>query len=500
MGFSNSVAATIALTGAVTLLLLATGWAIVHGRIGTLIAGAVLICVCRLASAQRGVFIGVLTLAAMNGIPTINTARYVSGHFTAQDLVVCTLLAVAAGWALLDTPPQPLSRAGRIATAAAGLLLLWCLFTLLRTILVEHVPTIAAIAFARDYIYFAVLLLVLARVRLTGRDISALLMTLTVGVCFFAVVQIAIALGFGSPGTLIHVGHTLHQDGLTRVYSQMTDLVSAGLALSLAASLAAPQPALRNAARPVALLLTTSVVVQLTRARWIGLIAAFVIVSAWLMLYGGNGAISAILRRRMVVIAMTICVALVAVLVVLPGIFSSGPFVERLTSIFSDIESGGGTVAVREAVTRTMKSYLGGRWLEGLGFISPSVHYYQGLPSGSIEDPDLGVLNAIMPMGAVGAALIYLTPILMLFQSLRRSSGPSEYAWLRYGGAMWLVATLVSSITLVTLFSPSGLTLAAVLLTVLTQPLVAGRRVPAISPAAAFTPVAYGRAMGTQSH
>ncbi|HEX5852147.1 MAG TPA: hypothetical protein VFY36_03540 [Solirubrobacteraceae bacterium] len=478
VGISNSATATVALVGAITVMLVATGWAIVHGRIGTLVACAAVVGMCRLAATQRGAFVGILVLAAMNGIPTINTARYVSGHFTAQDLVICTLLVVGAAWALLDTTPYRLSRAGRIATGAAGLLLLWCLFTLARTIVIDHVPTVSALAFARDYVYFALLLLVLPRVRLTGHDIAILLITLTVGVSFFAVVQIAIALGFGNPGTLIHVGHILHQDGLTRVYSQMTDLVTAGLAISLAASLAAPQRVVRNAALPVALLLTTSVVVQLTRARWIGLIAAFVIVSAWLMLYSDNVAISAALRKRMVVIAVAVCVIAGAVLLALPGIFSDGPFIERLTSIFSDIESRGGTVAVREEVTKTMKSYLGGRWLEGLGFISPSVHYFQGLPSGSIEDPDLGVLNAIMPMGAVGAALIYLSPVLILLQCLRRASGPSDYAWLRYGGAMWLVATLVSSITLVTLFSTSGLTLAAVLLTILMHPLVVGKRAP----------------------
>jgi hypothetical protein len=478
-GISNNAAATVALVGVITALLVATGWAITHGRLTTMIVAAAAIGVCTLAVTQRGAFIGIFLLAAMNGIPVINTARYVSGHFTAQDLVICTLLVTAVVWILMESTPYRLSRAGHMIVWAATLLLLWCLFTVVRTIVAEHTSIIAAVAFARDYLYFGLLLLVLPRVPLTGRDIGVLLGTLTVGVCFFAAVQTSVALGFGKPGSLIHVGHTLHQDGLTRVYSEMTDLVTAGLALSLAASLAAPQRILRNAARPVALLLTVSVVVQLTRARWIGLIAAFVLVSVWLMLYSDNQAISAILRKRMVIMVGAACVIGGAVLLAVPGIFSGGPFIERLISLFTDIESGGGTVAVRAAVTKTMKSYLGGEWLGGLGFVSPSIHYFRGLPSGSIEDPDLGVLNAIMPMGVIGAALIYLIPVLILCQCLRRFAGPSEYAWLRYGGAMWIVASLVSSVTLVTLFSTSGLALAAVLLSLLAHPLVVRKRVAA---------------------
>jgi hypothetical protein len=487
-GISNSWLVTAAMASAITLLLVATGWAIARGHLSALFTAVAVGGVCTLAFTQRGAFIGVFVLASMNGIPYINTARYISGHYTAQDLAICALLGAALAWILADPEPYRPSRAGRILMGAAMLLLLWCLFTVGRTIVEQHTSITQAAAFARDYLYFGLLLLVLPRVRLTGRDLGVLLGTLTVGVCLFATVQTAVALGVGKPGSLIHVGHTLQQDGLTRVYSEMTDLVTAGLAFSLAASLVAPSHTLRRAARPVALLLTVSVVVQLTRARWIGLIAAFVLVSAWFMLYAGNNTtVSRLLRRRIVVVAVTIFALLVTVLVGFPGIVSSGPFFERITSIFSDIESGGGTVAVREAVTATMKRYLGGEWLTGLGFISPTVHYFRGLPAGSIEDPDLGVLNAVMPMGAIGAALIYLCPLVILIQAAGRSLGSSEYAWLRYGGAMWIVAVLTSSVTLVTLFSASGLTLAAILLTVLAHPLVAGKRAPRpISPDSRF--------------
>jgi hypothetical protein len=124
-----------------------------------------------------------------------------------------------------------------------------------------------------------------------------------------------------------------------------------------------------------------------------------------------------------------------------------------------------------------MTKYLGGNWLAGLGFVSPSSHYYFGLPNGSIRDPDLGVLNAVMTMGVIGAVLIYVPVLGTLSHILKRVSakGPGvRYEWLSYGGAIWIVATLTSSATLVTLFSPGGLVLSSVFLTVLAHPSVTG--------------------------
>jgi len=119
---------------------------------------------------------------------------------------------------------------------------------------------------------------------------------------------------------------------------------------------------------------------------------------------------------------------------------------------------------VRESVLKTMKAYLGEKWLTGLGFVPPSTHYFEGLPHGSIRDSDLGVFNAVMTMGAIGAALIYLPVVAVLSDCLRRraSQEAGEHSWLRYGGAIWIVATLVTSVTLVTLFSTSGLVLVSV--------------------------------------
>jgi predicted membrane channel-forming protein YqfA (hemolysin III family) len=104
------------------------------------------------------------------------------------------------------------------------------------------------------------------------------------------------------------------------------------------------------------------------------------------------------------------------------------------------------------------------------------VHFYPQFPSGSIRDTDLGVLNAVMTMGLIGAALIYLPLLVTLVHCMRhaRTKARLRFPWVSYGGQIWIVATLASSVTLVTLFSPAGLVLSAAILAVLSQPCVTG--------------------------
>jgi hypothetical protein len=76
-----------------------------------------------------------------------------------------------------------------------------------------------------------------------------------------------------------------------------------------------------------------------------------------------------------------------------------------------------------------------------------------------------------MTMGVVGAGVLYFAVIVTACGALRMLVRPrvSDDEWLRYGGAVWLVAALVSSITLVTLFSVSGLVLTSVVIFILVQ-------------------------------
>jgi hypothetical protein len=454
--------------------LVGIGWLIAAGQAKLLLVAVAGGGICALAMNQRGAFVGISTLAAMDGLPFFDTSRHVASKITIQDVAVALLLLVAVVWIASTDGHRP-GRAARVLSFAGVLLSVWWTWTLARTWSGQDVSLMHASSFGRDFGFFALLLMVLPQVRLTNRDIGMLLGVLTAGVCVFAMGQIAIALGAGRPGSLIHIQRTLTESGVTRVYASMTDLVTAGLAVSVAASLLARETKIRLVAFPVALLLTASTILQLTRARWIGLVVGLVLVSLW-RAFNDDARLAAVLRRRLTATVGALVLLVAIVVLVAPGIVSGGTIVHRITSVFTELQSGGGTVAIRERVTKTMTAYLGEKWPAGFGFVPPANHYFEGLPEGSIRNSDVGVLNAVMTMGAIGAAFIYLPVVLMLLACLRRVPrrllGP--YGWLRYGGAIWIVAALVSSATLVTFFSASGLAMSAVLLTVLAHPSVAG--------------------------
>jgi hypothetical protein len=458
-------------------LLLVGGWAIGSEHAKLLVLVLALLGLCVLALTQRGALIGILVLAAIDGLPFVDASRLVTSKLAISDIAAIGLALAATIWILLDGGSRPDRTAGRIISRVGVLLAVWFFYVMARTLVDQHVPLLRALYFARDFILFGLLLAVLPRVRLNRRDINLLVGILAVGVCVFAVGQIMTATGVGNPGPLIHFHYTLAESGLTRVYSNTTDLVTAGLALSLGATLLARRRTVRLIALPITILLLVSTIVQLTRARWIGLIVGAVLVSLWL-LAGDNARVNVTLRRRLsVAIGLLGLVAIVAIAVA-PSLGAGGHVFSRLTSIFSDLQSGSGTVAIREIVTNRMTALLGGHWPFGLGFIPPFSHFYLGLPGGSIRDPDVGVLNAVMTMGVLGALLIYFPVVVALVDCLQHLSRKvtSESDWLYFGGAIWLVATLSSSVTLITLFSTSGLALTAVMITVLTNSAVSSAR------------------------
>jgi hypothetical protein len=469
-------------------VLIAGGWAIAGNYVKPLTIAFLLGAFAAMAVTQRGLLIGLFVLAAMNGIPFIDTSKYIASKFTIEDTVVIVLLCTAFLWHLLDPGSHRMTRAAQIISRLAVVPFIWWVFTLGRTLNGQHVPLVHAVSFGREYLFFALLLAILPRVRLTIRDIWTILTVLVVGVCIFAVGQIMTALGVGQPGSLIHIERTLQQSGLTRVYAHMTDLVSASVAIGIAAVFLAPQKAVRRIAFPITGLLLVSIAVQQTRARWIGLIAGVVIVCIWLMV-NGHAMVASRVRRRVAKSLWGLGLVAVATALATPALFS-GTLGQRVSSIFTDLGSGGGSLSVRESVSKIMLGYLGAKWPLGIGFVPPSAHYFAHLPMGSIKDSDVGVLNAVMLVGAIGAVLLYMPVVFILIQSLRRSDArqPSEFVWLRYGAATCLAGALVSSVTLVTLFSTGGLVLTALVITLLAHPQVAAVRVARVSHARRWSP------------
>jgi hypothetical protein len=425
-----------------------------------------------LLATQRGLCIGVLALAALNGIPFISNTTAVAHHIALQDLACLVLIGVALVWMLVDGHLNR-TRLSVMLTWCGVALFSWCAVIVFRT-WAEGTPLLGAIRFGRDFLYFGALLIVLPRVRLRERDIETIVVVLGAGVCLYAVGQIATVEGLANPTWLVHVATTEQSLGITRLYAQMTDLVSAGVAFSVAALVLATR---RNQKRiaPMTVLLTASLVIQLTRARWIATITSVVLVSVWLGLQAERG-VAGILRRRLLMFVGVVVGIVALILLAAPSLIATGPFVQRIVSIFTDLSSSAGTVGVRRQVASEMISILGTHWPLGLGLTPPVVHFYPQFPSGSIRDPDVGVLNAVMTIGVVGALLIYLPLVATLVHCMRRSGRAvrDRFSWMNYGAQIWILATLGSSITLVTLFSPSGVVLSAVILAVLSQPCVLG--------------------------
>src|SRR5207249_2735872 len=154
------------------------------------------------------------------------------------------------------------------------------------------------------------------------------------------------------------------------------------------ALLLAPKPSVRVIALPVAALLMASTVVQLTRARWIGLIAGLLAIGLWLAVQGDRR-VTATARRRALLTVGLLGTAVILAILLVPGLLSGGTVGDRFISAFTDLQKGGGTVAVRESASHALNGYVGEDWSVGLGFVSPSSHWYFGMPEGSIRDTDL---------------------------------------------------------------------------------------------------------------
>jgi hypothetical protein len=259
-------------------------------------------------------------------------------------------------------------------------------------------------------------------------------------------------------------------EGITRVYALMNDAATALVPLGLALAIMPPRrPYLRTAGIVVFLIGAASTLFSFTRATYVGLMFAF-LVTTILWMFRSSGA-RPVRRAIAVLCSLALCLLVVAgyrPLASSDGAISAAS--ERATSTIQELQQRTGTVGYRYELEHQMLSILGGRWPVGLGFLHPDAHPVPGLPHDSIRNGDVGVLNSLMTMGALGTALLYaplfgvLIAILRKRRDAERPGTAEEHEWFFYGVTMWIVLVLVTSISLVTLFSASGLALTALLL------------------------------------
>jgi len=273
----------------------------------------------------------------------------------------------------------------------------------------------------------------------------------------------------GWAGWLAHASASADESqGVTRVYATMGDSLALIVAFGLGLALMPPRKRFTRTAGVMLFIVgSIAMLYSLTRALYLGAVFALLVtVIVWLL---GGGSRNA--ARRTIALFCTVLLVIV-VIISYRSLTSevSGAASMRVSSVVTDLRQRTGTVEYRYQLDQKMLDVLGSRWIAGLGFLHPQSHPVAGLPDGSIRNTDVGVMNSVMTMGVVGTALLYFAPVVILLAVVRRWRALTErdqarnVEWFFFGATMWLVLVLVTSISLVTLFSVSGLAMSAMVL------------------------------------
>jgi hypothetical protein len=471
------------LFGGACLVSVVMGWQIGHDSKRLPIAVAALILLTVVGARAFGVTAGILVLGTLNGLPFVNLERYAqSGSFRISDVAVVTLvgaLALRNPAAATDPRLQKWLHAARWwGFALAG----WWLFTVLRSHFFSGIPIMKAALFGRDFLYFALLFPLFIGGLKTRREVYQLLVTLLTATVIFSVGHLTLVVtGAHQASWFVHQSLLNDVGGVTRVYALMGDAAVAAATCGIALALMAPSRRLRLAGAAFAVLTSLSVLLQFARATYFGLFFGLLCASAVWLAGSAHGTVA---RRLAIVFAglafaggvvfvtasrtstSSTASATVDQLPAAGGIPAPAIIASRFSSGLTDLSSNSGTVGYRYKLDRTMFHVLGRHWPIGLGFWHPAVKYVPNLPDGSIRNTDTGVMNSLMTMGVVGTILVYLAPLAVLLAIFRhrRHMGTGQKQWIFFGMFTWIVSLLVGSISLVTLFSVSGLALTSVLL------------------------------------
>jgi hypothetical protein len=468
---AGGIAVAAALVGA-----LVCGWLIAGGHrdqnvvIACFAAAATLV----VARCWPGPFVALMVLVVMNAVPVVNLSRQFVGSFGIQD---CAVLALAAGlyWYRGEIVGIRERRVARIAAIWSACFVAWWVLTFARSVLLDDIPIRYAASYGRDFLYFAILLPLAVRARLPSESVRQGVRLLMAGVAAFAVGQIISSLTGHELSWLVHSTLSNKTSGQLRIYSPMGDVVNTCLIFAVAWLLAGHASRHRVPAAALVTLLAVSVALELTRSNYAAICVALVTGVAVHSIRGGS-LTAVIVRVAMAVLVVTVVViALGTAKVGNSGIGGVASRVaERAESGVSAVSNTSGTFGYRTKLDAKMLHVLGSQWPIGLGFLDPTVHYVAGLPDGSIRNTDVGVFNALMTMGVIGAFFIY-APLLYGFVELLRAAGSwrrlglSERRWVAYGGTAWIAWALVGSWNLVVLFSVTGLVVTALVLGWLAQ-------------------------------
>lgn len=485
---------TVRLLGLLTSLLFASvvsGWLVSRGEVKYLAALGAIIAMSVLAAKARWLLVSLLVLATLNGLPGLNISDlHSTGTF--NPTTVCAVLLVALGAARASGRSWEHGRADRWLFVWGGAFIAVWLVGWVRAV-GDGVPMFKALTFGQTFLVFGLLLPVAQWLLPSRQDVRRFLSLFIALGIVYALGEIAASVGLISPSA-INVSLIQTQGSITRLYAPMADAVFLIFACSVGVVLISKGRTARLALL-AAVVTGVAVAVELTRAQYFALVGGLV---AALLIISLRGPIS--IKARLgwrVLCAVGAGLAIVGVLALtLPHGSQSSAINEVASRVSTGIAQLTGqapagttnTFAYRQSLDQSMLAILGTKWPIGLGFLAPSTSYFAQLPSGSIMNSDVGVMNVLMTLGAVGAVLLYLPLVCFLVwtaSGLRHDDGTAAE---RLGMTIWVVALLASSVTLVTLFSTGGAVLVAVAIGVCLRRWRESPELPTASSAGAASP------------
>ena len=400
-----------------------------------------------------GVVSGTLLLLALDGVPLVNTKpSATSGANILDDLSFLALTTVLLAVSVTHSRNETQKRHLRWASAWAIVLFIWWAFMVIITCFYKGIPLVPAVAFGRQYFYYLLIFPIALAAFHERKYIISFLATVGAGAALYSVGLIGTSVTGAHLEWLIHITKTVDASGIVRVYAPMNTLLIAVFPIAVAIAAIGPR-GWRLAAIGVTVLTGVANALSLTRAVYISEIVGLILISVF---WASRSGWHAQKIRRMLGFG--------AIVVILGVLLAGGStntqssespvqaVADRAILGLTNLDQGSGTFGYRIEHAELSLDTLGSSWPVGLGFLEPKYHYVAGLRSGSIQDSDLGsIINLLMTMGIIGLVLVFIPPVVGLVLLLKRHNG-----WMDYGTAMYLMVTIIASVTLETISGQSG--------------------------------------------
>ena len=409
------------------------------------VAVAVLFAMLARAPKVRAVGIGVMVLGYLNAIPGIDfTLVELPLGLRYDDVFLVVLLGLGIVWSWGDAA-GPATKRLRILLLLFGA---YWLAVVLMTSLTSPVSPLMAVLYGRDLLAIGISLSVAAASVSEGAS-EALVDVILVGAGIFAIAHIAQTLIGIDMSWAIHPYKIGGYFGVGRLYARIEPVAAYAFLLSFARMVLVPSGRARVILGVSATLQAVEVVLQFTRANYIGMIVALAV--GMVLLARSSGSRRLEVRTALVALGLG---SLAGAAWIASGVRSvrtwvlNSPYFTRLISVPGDVAAQTGTFGYRVDLYGRMLEVLGGRWPLGLGFLHPAIVYVSALPQGSVRNNDTGLLGVLMTMGVAGVVLVCLPLAAAVIWGWDALRGSKEHAralgWAAMTFGVWVAATALS--------------------------------------------------------